>query len=105
MHQDSVSQKHYRENFKISDHKYWFWILQIIAFLEDIGFHWTTKQPLSNFEPQKPKKSKSLPPLCNLIKRETTSQVFSSEFGEILNNIFLIEHFGRLFLLKVNFIY
>ena len=48
---------------------------------------------------------KSLPPVCNFIKRETTSQLFSSEFGEILNNTFFTELSGRLFLLKVNFIY
>ena len=42
---------------------------------------------------------------CNFIKRETTSQLFSSEFGEILNNTFFTELSGRLFLLKVNFIY
>ena len=41
MNQDSVS----REYFKISDHKYWFWILQIIEFLSDIGY---LVEPLSN---------------------------------------------------------
>ena len=39
--------KHCWENFKISDHIYWFWILQIIAFLADKGY---LVKPLSNHE-------------------------------------------------------
>ena len=31
-------------------------------------------------------------PVCNFIKRETSSQVLFSEFGKILNTIFFIEH-------------
>ena len=30
---------------------------------------------------------------CNFIEKETLAQVFSSEFCEISNNIFLTEHF------------
>ena len=33
-----MSQKHYLENFKITDYKYQFWILKITAFLADIGY-------------------------------------------------------------------
>ena len=33
-----MSQKHYWENFKITDNKYRFWILKITAFLADIGY-------------------------------------------------------------------
>ena len=33
-----LSQKHYWENFKITDNKYEFCILKIIAFLADIGY-------------------------------------------------------------------
>ena len=33
-----LSQKHYWENFKITDHKYWVWILKINVFLTDIGY-------------------------------------------------------------------
>ena len=29
---------YYWENFKITDHKYWFWVLKIIVFLTDIGY-------------------------------------------------------------------
>ena len=36
--------------------------------------------------------SKYLHPVWNFIKRGTSSQVFSSEFGKILNTIFFIEH-------------
>ena len=43
MQKDSVS----RENFEISDHKYWFWILRIIAFLADIGY---LVEPLRNHQ-------------------------------------------------------
>ena len=32
------AQKHYWENFKITDHKYRFWILRIIEFLADKGY-------------------------------------------------------------------
>ena len=35
---------------------------------------------------------------CNVIKKETPSQVFSCEFGEIFKNIFLIEHLRWLLL-------
>ena len=35
---------------------------------------------------------------CNVIKKETPSQVFSCEFGEIFKNTFLIEHLRRLLL-------
>ena len=50
--QDSAISKALLEKFLHQwDHKYWFWILQIIAFLADIG-HTITKQPLSNFEPR-----------------------------------------------------
>ena len=49
------------ENFKITDHKYQFWILKIIAFLAKYSlFGQTTKQSLNNFEPQKPWKYKQL---------------------------------------------
>ena len=44
-------------NFKITDHKYWFWVLEIIVFVADRLFGQTTKQPLNNFEPQKPLKA------------------------------------------------
>ena len=33
-----LSQKHYWENFKITDHKYWFSDLKIVVFLADIGY-------------------------------------------------------------------
>ena len=47
-------QKQYWENFKITDHKYEFRILKIIAFVVDIKFiGQATKEPLNNFEPQK----------------------------------------------------
>ena len=49
--QHNSIQKHYWENFKITDHKYRVCILKITVFLADIGQ--TTKQPLSNIEPQK----------------------------------------------------
>ena len=49
--QHNSIQKHYWENFKITDHKYRVYILKITVFLADIGQ--TTKQPLSNIEPQK----------------------------------------------------
>ena len=39
------AQKHYWENLKITDHKYRFWILQIIVFLVDIGY---LVEPLNN---------------------------------------------------------
>ena len=49
-----LSQKHYWENFKIINHKYQFWIKEITVFFADIGYlRQTTKQPLSNFEPEK----------------------------------------------------
>ena len=48
-----LSQKHYWRNFKITDHKYQFWILKIITFLADIDYlvkllsnHLTTLSPL-----------------------------------------------------------
>ena len=44
-------------DFKITDHKYQFSILKIIVFLEDL-LSQTTKQPLSNFDPQKTRKFK-----------------------------------------------
>ena len=28
-----MTQKHYWENYKITDHKYWFWVLKITVFL------------------------------------------------------------------------
>ena len=40
-----LSQKHYWENFKITDHKYQFWILKIFLFLADIIY---LVKPLSN---------------------------------------------------------
>ena len=43
------------QNFKITDHKYQVWILRII---KHRLFGQTTKQPLNNFEPQKPWKYK-----------------------------------------------
>ena len=46
---DSAVSKALLEKLKIIDHKYRFWILQISAFLENIGH--ATKQPLSNIEP------------------------------------------------------
>ena len=47
MHQNSaVSKALLGENFKISDHKYWFWILKIIAFLADVGY---LVKPLNNY--------------------------------------------------------
>ena len=55
---DSAVSKALLEKLKIIDHKYRFWILQISAFLENIGH--ATKQPLSNIEPQKPWKYKQL---------------------------------------------
>ena len=33
-----LSQKHYWENYEITDHKYRFWILKIPVFLADIGY-------------------------------------------------------------------
>ena len=38
VHQNSAVSKALLEKFKISDHKYWFWILQIIAFFVHIGY-------------------------------------------------------------------
>ena len=49
--QHNSIQKHYWENFKISDHKYRVCILKITVFLADIGQ--TTKQSLSKIEPRK----------------------------------------------------
>ena len=50
-----LSQKYFWENFKITDHKYRFWILKITLSLADEDyFDQTSKQALSNFEPQKP---------------------------------------------------
>ena len=50
-----LSQKYFWENFKITDHKYRFWILKITLSLADKDyFDQTSKQALSNFEPQKP---------------------------------------------------
>ena len=58
--------KHYRENFKITDHKFLFWILKIIVFLADIGYlvkllsiHEATLSPenlenITNFDGLKP---------------------------------------------------
>ena len=50
------SLNHHWANFKITYHKCQFWILKIILFL--LGQ--TTKQLISNFEPQKPWKYKQL---------------------------------------------
>ena len=33
-----LTQKHYWENFKITDHKYQLWILKIIIFLENMRY-------------------------------------------------------------------
>ena len=51
-----MSQNHYYKNVKITDHKYQFWILKIIALLADrpMLFGQATKQPLDNFELQRP---------------------------------------------------
>ena len=38
MQQNSAVSKALLENVKITDHKYLFWILKIIAFLEDIDY-------------------------------------------------------------------
>ena len=50
-----LSKKQYCKDFKIIDHKCQFRILKIISFLRRQWlFGQTTKQPLNNFEPQKP---------------------------------------------------
>ena len=38
LHQISAASKTFWENFKITDHQYWFWILKNIVFLAVIGY-------------------------------------------------------------------
>ena len=53
MQQNPAVSKALLENVKITDHKYLFWILKIIAFLEDRLHGQAITQPSSNFKPRK----------------------------------------------------
>ena len=61
MHQNSAVSKKLLGKFNITDHKYWFWNPEIYCIPRtDRLLDQTTKQTLSNFEPQKPWKYKQL---------------------------------------------
>ena len=60
VHQNSAISKALLGKFLNTDHKCQFWILKIIVFVTDSLLGQTTKQTLSNIEPQNPWKYKQL---------------------------------------------